>query len=130
VRGRRLAALAAIAVLAGAPALSGCASLGIGGSPAASSLTPAKALYLAEAAFSGASTALEAAVDSGRLKGSSAAKARKAYGIAHDALLAARAAEKAGDARTLSDKTAAAISAIATVQELAATGGGFGVAAY
>lgn len=118
----------ALALLTCAPAVSGCASLGIGQS--SSSLTPAKSLYLAEAAFSGVTTALEAAVDSGKLKGPVAAKARTAYGLAHDALIAARAAEKIGDSRTLADRTAAALSAIATVQQLVTTGGGFGVANF
>jgi hypothetical protein len=121
----------ALALLTCAPMAAGCANLGLGGTPGAeSSLTPAKCLYLAEAAFAGVSTALEAAVDSGKLKGASAAKARQAYGIAHDALLAARAAEKIGDASGLASKTAVALSAIATVQQLVSTGGGFGVANF
>lgn len=128
MRRARLAAIAAVALLGCAP-MSAC--LHLGGPPAATAaLTPAKTLYLAEAAFAGVSTALEAAADSGRLKGPAAAKARAAYGLAHEALVAARAAETAGDAGTLAERTAAAIAAIATVQQLVATGGGFGAGRF
>lgn len=54
------------------------------------SATDEKALYTAEAAFQGASHALEAAVDSGRLKGERAAKANKYYAEAYQALSKAR----------------------------------------
>jgi hypothetical protein len=54
-------------------------------------------LYVAEAAFEGASTALEQATDQGVLKGADAAKARRFYDTAHAALLAARLAKAGGD---------------------------------
>ena len=112
------------AVIAAAP-MGGCSHLG---APAAQTvaLRGTQALYLAEAAFRGSSLALDAAVDSGVLKGAGAAKARAAYDRAHAALAAARAAKAAGDQVLAEAQAGAALQAAAQVQQLAETGGGFG----
>jgi hypothetical protein len=68
-----------------------------------------KALYAAEAAFYGANTAAEAAVDNGLLKAGSpdAVKVADWLQQAHQALLVARAAYAAGDAGSFTAKIAA-----------------------
>ena len=91
----RLAAALAVA-LAWAP-MAGCQTW-LALQPAATAQARAsQALYAAEAAFEGASTALEQASDHGLLKGADAAKARQLYDGAHTALLAARLAKAGGD---------------------------------
>ncbi len=60
-------------------------------------LRSAQALYVAEAAFAGASTVLEQASDQHLLEGARATRARDAYDKARSALLAAREARSNGD---------------------------------
>lgn len=67
-----------------------------------------KALYAAEAAYFGAATAAEVAVDNGYLTGPRAEQVNKAQSAAYTALLAARAAHRAGNAATYQAKIAAA----------------------
>ena len=88
--------------------------------PAATSQARAsQALYVAEAAFEGASAALEQAADTGLLKGVDAAKARSLYEAAHAALLAARMAKASGDDAGELAQATDAISQAGQVQRLA-----------
>lgn len=123
---KRYLGLALAATLLAAP-MAGCSTLAMIQPAASVELTASRALYAAEAAFSGVSIALETAVDSGRLKGAAAAKARKAYGKAREALLLARATK---DANTRARAASEALSAIAEAQQLATTGGGFNVGSF
>lgn len=111
-------ALAALALMTAG--CSGCAVLNPTQGVLSATLTDEKALYAAEAAFYGANAAAEAAVDSKLLvKGSpEAVKVADGLAMAHDALGAARAAYKAGDARTYSDKLAAVQGFVATAWKL------------
>lgn len=117
-------ALSAVLVMTGG-AGGGCSSiLGKAASPNESvlgdTLVDDKALYAAEAAFYGANTAAEAAVDSGLLvKGSpTALQVKSGLQTAHTALPAARAAYKAGDAKTYGDKVAAVQATVAEAWKL------------
>ena len=125
---RRLLPTALAAVIAAAP-LAGCGHL-MAPSAQTAELRETQALYLAEAAFRGSSLALEAAVDSGALKGAAAAKARASYDKAHAALLAARAAKTVGDGALANAQAGVALQAAAQVQQLAESGGGFGQAGF
>ena len=130
---KRLFALALMgaALIAAAPSLSGCAALrSVTSTAARAELTATQALYVAEAAFEGASMSLERAVDSGALKGPAAAKARAAYDKAHAALLAARQAKAAGDQALVSAKAAEATTGSGQIEQLALTGGGFGQSTF
>jgi hypothetical protein len=91
---RTIAAALSLALLS--VPMAGCQTLAAL-EPANVQLRSSQALYVAEAAFTGASLTLETAVDRGVLKGADAAQARKLYGEAHDALLAARQARASGD---------------------------------
>jgi hypothetical protein len=92
---RRIAAAMAVVLLA--MPMAGCQTLlALEPGPSAQ-MRATQALYVAEAAFSGASLALESAVDAGALRGRAAESARGLYGQAHEALLAARQAKAAGD---------------------------------
>ncbi len=114
----RLAAALAVA-LACAP-MGGCQSW-LALQPAApTQLRASQALYVAEAAFAGASTALEQATDHGLLKGADAAKARRLYDDAHAALLAARLAEAGGDYAAELTHASDAIAQAGQIQGLAA----------
>ena len=106
-----MAALALVAVIGAG--CSGCSSLDIGGvrndrGVFEGQVVDEKALYAAEAAFFGANTAAEAAVDNGLLKGGSpqALQVADYLAKAHDALKAARAAYQVGEARSYADKLA------------------------
>ena len=79
-----------------------------------------QALYVAEAAFEGASTALEQATDHGLLKGPDAVKARQLYDGAHTALLAARLAKASGDYAEELARASDAITRAGQIQGLAA----------
>ena len=92
---REIAAAVALALLA--TPVAGCQTLQTPPTGASVQLRTTQALYVAEAAFAGASLALETAADSGVLQGPAAAKDRRTYDLAHDALLASRAAKIAGD---------------------------------
>lgn len=117
-----LGALAAVAVLTAG--CSGCAVLQKVAAPneavLGSTLTDEKALYATEAAFYGANSAARAALVSGLLVKGSPAAIRVADGLktAHTALLAARAAYKAGDATTYAAKLAAVQETVADVWAL------------
>ena len=124
---RVAAALAATLSLACAPGLTGCQT-GLALQPAASDqLRASQALYVAEAAFKGASASLEQATQQGLLKGAAASKARDLYDQAHAALLAARQAKAdadyalelsgASDAITSSGQIQAAAAAAAPAKE-------------
>ena len=65
--------------------------------PDAAEVRAGQTLYVAEAAFEGASAVLEQATDHGLLKGADAVTARQLYESAHGALLAARLARSGGD---------------------------------
>ena len=71
---------------------------------------------------------METATNGGVLKGQAAAKARGAYGQAHDALLAARAAEAAGDYALELSKASQATAAAGQLQAVSSAGAGVGVA--
>jgi len=86
---------------------SGCAILANDRGVLSGTLVDEKALYAAEAADFGAEAAAEAAADSGLLKGAAAASAQSALDKAHAALVAARAAYAAGDAKTCEDRIGA-----------------------
>ena len=86
---------------------SGCSILSNDRGVLSGTLVDEKALYAAEAADFGAEAAAEAAVDNGLLKGPEAAKASSALDEAHAALIAARAAWAAGDAKTCAERIAA-----------------------
>lgn len=95
-----------IAPLALSLGVSGCNGLTMPSSmPAVPSLqnttVDEKALFVAESAFSGGSSTLEAAVDSGMLRGANARIARGYYTQAYDALLLARQARAAGNSANL-----------------------------
>jgi len=93
---RSYLAAASAVILACAP-MAGCQTW-LALQPAATTQVRAsQALYVAEAAFEGASAALEQATNRGALKGADAAKARRLYDTAHAALLAARLAKAGGD---------------------------------
>lgn len=100
-------ALAALALMTAG--CSGCAVLNPNQGVLSATLTDEKALYAAEAAFYGANAAAEAAVDNKLLTPGSVLAVQVADGLAkaNDALKAARAAYRAGDAKTYSDKLAA-----------------------
>ena len=87
---------AALAVALACEPMAGCQTW-LALQPAATQARASQALYVAEAAFEGASTALERATDHGVLKGADAARARQIYDAAHAALLAARLAKAGGD---------------------------------
>jgi hypothetical protein len=96
-------ALAAIT----AAGCSGCSILSNDRGLLTGTLVDEKALYAASAADFGAEAAAEAAVDNGLLKGAAAAKASSVLDAAHGALVAARAAYAAGDAKTCAARIAA-----------------------
>lgn len=124
-------ALAGAWLALSAPGLSGCSTLQRLTAPAAQAeLTATQTLYVAEAAFEGASISLERAVDSGALKGPAAAKARIAYDKAHAALLAARQAKAAGDGALAAAKAAEAVADSGRIEQLALTDGGFGQSTF
>ncbi len=123
---KRIAATAlASAILAlSAPALWGCSTLQqLTAATAQADLSGAQTLYIAEAAFAGATIGLERAVDAGELKGPAAATTRTAYDTAHAALLAARQAQAAGDTALAAAKAAVAITGAGQVEQLALQGG-------
>ena len=130
---KRLAAtaLTAAILILSAPALCGCSTLKqLTSVTAQTDLSGAQTLYIAEAAFAGASIGLERAVDAGELKGPAAAKARTAYDAAHAALLAARQAQAAGDAALAVAKAADAIAGAGQVEQLVLPGGAADQATY
>jgi hypothetical protein len=83
-------------------------------------LNDEKALYAVEAAFYGANSAAEAAVDTGLLKPGSpdAVKVADYLAQGHTALLAARAAYRAGDAKTYTQKLASVQAFVASAWAL------------
>ncbi len=122
-----LAALAATAAIGCAPGLSGCSTLQhLASTSGQVELSATQSLYVAEAAFKGASVSLETAVDRGALKGPAAAKARSAYDAAHAAIISARQAKAAGDAALASAKASDAMASSAQVQQLVQASAGFG----
>jgi hypothetical protein len=111
---------AALAVALACAPMAGCQSW-LALQPAATAQTRAsQALYVAEAAFEGASTALEQATDHGLLKGADAARARQLYDGAHAALLAARLAKAGGDDAGELAHASDAITQAGQIQRLAA----------
>ena len=121
---------AAFAALLFALPVGGCATLpGAAGTAATSELTASRSLYAAEAAFAGASAALEKATDTGVLNGAAAAKARAVYAKARDALLAARAAKAAGDTVLEAARASEVIKGAIDMQQAAASGG-FGASSF
>jgi hypothetical protein len=115
------AALAAVLTLVCAPALSGCQTWLALQSSASVQLHAAQALYVAEAAFKGASAALDEAAARGLLKGADAAAARDLYEKAHAALLAARVAKAGGDYAAELSNASAAIAGAGQIEALADT---------
>lgn len=84
-------------------ALPGCDTLNTvtQGPVLANTTVDEKALYVAETAFSAATSAIEQGVDSGLIKGQTAAAVDGYYTQAYSALLLARKAQAAGDSGTL-----------------------------
>lgn len=114
----KVLAVVAAAALALAP-VAGCAPM-MQGSPFAETLVDDKALYSAEAAYFGALTLADTAVDSGLLVAGSPRAVQVADGLqkAYDALLAARAAYDAGNVVLGQAKAAMALAEVAGVQRL------------
>jgi len=83
-----------------------------------------KALFVAEATFRGALVAVEAAVDSGKLKGENAATVRRYLAQARTALQLARTAYAAGDAAGVLRQTRSATSALGEVGRIVGPGTG------
>lgn len=108
-------ALAAAALLT-APA-SACAPL-TGGGVFDSTLADEKGLYAAEAAYFGAGTALEAAVDAGLVRGERAAQAARLERSAYSALVIARRAQAAGNTGDAAVAAAQVLGAVAELQKL------------
>lgn len=107
---KRLLFASALAVAALAAAgCSGCSALNPNRAVLAETVIDEKALFAAEAAFFGAASAAEAAVDVELLQpgDASAVKIADALDKAHDALVAARAAYAVGDAQGYGEKIAA-----------------------
>lgn len=107
---RRFATAALLGLaLIGTAACSGCAVLNPNAAVLGETLKDEKALYAAEAAFYGANAAAEAAVDNKLITPGSPLAIQIADGLAKakDALGAARAAYKIGDATTYVGKLAA-----------------------
>jgi hypothetical protein len=119
MRRTRSAAIAAVIALAGAPALSACQTFSALQPGASLKLRAAQALYVAEAAFNGASAGLDQATAQGLLKGQDAASARGLYDKAHEALLAARLAEKTGDYASELARASDAIAGSGRIQAMA-----------
>jgi hypothetical protein len=97
----------AAACLLSASALVACGTPNTGGgagSPIVTQVTDEKALYTAELAFKGGRVLIEAAVDSGQLKGNDALEAQKILRTSKAALDAARVAYAAADAVTAARK--------------------------
>lgn len=109
---RFAAALAAIALTTAAV---GCAVIPTGQPAAVSTIAGKKALYVAESAFIGANLAAESAVDAGLLRGEAAGRVDVGLVKAHQALVAARAAEKIGDASSYAEQVALAQDLVATI---------------
>jgi hypothetical protein len=111
------AALAAVAMLACAPAVTGCAHL-----PASihapAPIDQAKALYAAEASYRAAIAGVQTAADQGYLKGEGAADAHALVVKAYAALQAARAAYALGDAQTVQDRVAALTAFVTQINAL------------
>jgi hypothetical protein len=106
---------AAIALSLLGAGCSGCSTLASDKGVLSATTVDEKALYAAEAAFYGANTAAEAAVDNGLLKPGSpdAVKVADWLQEAHAALLVARAAYAAGDAGSFTAKISAVQNLIA-----------------
>jgi len=103
--------------------ISGCLSNGNthGGYPespftASSSSIDERALLVAEAAYNGVGTLVEAAVDSGLLVGERAALVRDLNRQAYDALVLARQAQVTADARTYVEQTTRVLGLISQIQ--------------
>lgn len=77
-----------------------------------------KALYVAEAAYSGLGTLVLEAVRSGTLKGEQAARVRVLNNQAYEALRLARSAQETADSRTYVEQTTRALNLIAQAQAL------------
>lgn len=84
----------------------------------AGTLVDEKALLGAETSYHVLGTTLELAVDTGRLKGANAAKARDLNQKAYRALLAARAAQKAANATDYATKVAEVLSLVKQVEQI------------
>jgi hypothetical protein len=82
--------------LAWAPGLMACQTISALKPGSSLELRAAQALYVAEAAFNGASAGLDGATSQGLVKNQDAARARALYEQAHAALLAARQAKASG----------------------------------
>ena len=106
--------LIALAIASAPMALGACSTLSV----AVSSTADEKALYVAESAFKGAVLSVEAAVDSGQLKGENAQKASMYLSQARAALLKARQAYAISDAVTAKSNADLAISLLANIGTL------------
>lgn len=112
-------ACAAMLSLLTAPALTACASLpSFETSPLESTLVDDKALYAAEAAYFGAATAADVAVDSGVLTGERAGQVAALLERGYTSLGVARSAYRAGNARSAQTAAAEALAAIAGAQRI------------
>lgn len=109
---RSLFAGALVALALVAAGCSGCTVISKDPTNLTQTVIDEKALFVVEAAYNGAGNAALAAVDAGLLKGPTAAKVNEYQKMAYQALLAARAAYKVGDAPTYTAKIAAAQSFI------------------
>ena len=75
-----------------------------------------RALLIAEASYNGIGTIIEASVDAGLLTGERAARVRELNRQAYDALVLARQAQAAADARTYVEQTTKVLGLIAQIQ--------------
>lgn len=90
----------------------------VGGGMLSVTIKDEKALYTAEAAFAGVSYGLQAAVNSGYLKGEAAGQAKVYYDRAYQALLLARKAHAAGNADSLGVQVASVLDLVSDLQAM------------
>lgn len=109
--------IACAAALCLAAPLSACAPV-LQSSPLEQTLVDDKALLAAEAAYFGVGTLVEAAVDSGALRGERAAQVAVLDRQAYAALATARQAYAVGNAASYRAAAAAALGAVADIQRL------------
>lgn len=114
---RLLAALFLFPCLAVLPA---CNTLG--GPPIISQTLDEKALYVAELSYAGGLASVEAAVDSGHLKGEDAIRAGNILDQANSAIVLARSAYATGDSLQAVLSVQEAYSSLAELQSLAPPG--------
>lgn len=96
--------LMGLLLLGTVPMMASCATVpGMNEAPLQQTLADEKGLYVAEAAFSGVSLAVETAVDAGVLRGANAAQVKVYYDAAKGYLDKARVAQSLGNKTTVAE---------------------------